>query len=148
MTQSRFTRSLGWHRVECVANAEKHGRRPIALIVDDDADTCAILSGFLQSEFEVLTVHSAHQCLQTLKRNPVDLVLLDLLMPETDGLATLREIRANPTFANTAVVVLTAWDDASALAEAKRLGAKECLIKPVFRRRLLRSVRTHLEIYR
>jgi CheY-like chemotaxis protein len=131
-----------------VANAEKHGRRPIALIVDDDADTCAILSGFLQSEFEVLTVHSAHQCLQTLKRNPVDLVLLDLLMPETDGLATLREIRANPTFANTAVVVLTAWDDASALAEAKRLGAKECLIKPVFRRRLLRSVRTHLEIYR
>jgi CheY-like chemotaxis protein len=131
-----------------VANAEKHSRRPIALIVDDDADTCAILSGFLQSEFEVLTVHSAHQCLQTLKRNPVDLVLLDLLMPETDGLATLREIRANPTFANTAVVVLTAWDDASALAEAKRLGAKECLIKPVFRRRLLRSVRTHLEIYR
>jgi CheY-like chemotaxis protein len=148
MTQSRFTRSLGWHRVGCVANAEKHSRRPIALIVDDDADTCAILSGFLQSEFEVLTVHSAHQCLQTLKRNPVDLVLLDLLMPETDGLATLREIRANPTFANTPVVVLTAWDDASALAEAKRLGAKECLIKPVFRRRLLRSVRTHLEIYR
>jgi CheY-like chemotaxis protein len=131
-----------------VANAEKHDRRPIALIVDDDADTCAILSGFLQSEFEVLTVHSAHQCLQTLKRNPVDLVLLDLLMPETDGLATLREIRANPTFANTPVVVLTAWDDANALAEAKRLGAKECLIKPVFRRRLLRSVRTHLEIYR
>ena len=91
-----------------MANAEKLGRRLIALIVDDDADTCAILSGFLQSEFEVLTVHSAHQCLQTLKRNPVDLVLLDLLMPETDGLATLREIRANPTFANTPVVVLTA----------------------------------------
>jgi CheY-like chemotaxis protein len=131
-----------------VANAEKRTRRPIALIVDDDADTCAILSGFLQSEFQVLTVQSAHQCLQTLKRKPVDLVLLDLLMPELDGLALLREIRADPAVASTPVVVLTAWDDENALAEAKRLGAKECLIKPVFRRRLLRSVRTHLETVR
>jgi CheY-like chemotaxis protein len=113
--------------------------------VDDDEDTCAILSGFLRGEFQVLTVQSAYQCLQTLKRKPVDLVLLDLLMPEIDGLGALREIRADPAVAETPVVVLTAWDDASALAEAKRLGAKECLIKPVFRRRLLRSVRTHLE---
>ena len=128
-----------------MANAEKRPRRPIALIVDDDVDTCAILSGFLRNEFQVLTVQSAHQCLQTLKRKPVDLVLLDLLMPEIDGLGALREIRADPAVAETPVVVLTAWDDASALAEAKRLGAKECLIKPVFRRRLLRSVRTHLE---
>jgi CheY-like chemotaxis protein len=75
-------------------------------------------------------------------------VLLDLLMPETDGLAALREIRADPAVAKIPVVVLTALDDARALAEAKRLGAKECLIKPVFRRRLLRSVRTHLEVYR
>jgi len=128
-----------------VANAEKNGRRPIVLIVDDDADTCAILSGFLQSEFQVLTVQSAHQCIQTLKRNPVDLVLLDLLLPEFDDFAVLREIKSNPAVAETPVIVLTAWDDASALTEAKRLGVKECLIKPVFRRRLLRSVRTHLQ---
>ena len=128
-----------------MANADKRPRRPIALIVDDDEDTCAILSGFLRGEFQVLTVQSAYQCLQTLKRKPVDLVLLDLLMPEIDGLGALREIRADPAVAETPVVILTAWDDASALAEAKRLGAKECLIKPVFRRRLLRSVRTHLE---
>ncbi len=131
-----------------MASAEKHSRRPIALIVDDDADTCAILSGFLQKEFQVLAVQSADQCIEILKRTPVDLVLLDLLMPETDGLAALREIRADPAVAKVPVVVLTAWDDARALAEAKRLGAKECLIKPVFRRRLLRSVRTHLEAYR
>jgi CheY-like chemotaxis protein len=131
-----------------VANAENSHRRPIALIVDDDVDTCTILSGFLQDEFRVLTVQSTHQCLQTLKRKPVDLVVLDLLLPEIDGLAALREIRADPAVARTPVIVLTAWDDASALAEAKRLGVKECLIKPVFRRQLLRSVRTHLETAR
>lgn len=128
--------------------AEKRGRRPIALIVDDDTDTCAILYGFLQSEFQVLTVQSAHECIQTLKQTPADLVLLDLLMPETDGLTVLREMRADPALAKTPVVVLTAWDDPTALAEAKRLGAKECLIKPVYRRRLLRSVRIHLETCR
>ena len=131
-----------------MANAENSHRRPTALIVDDDVDTCTILSGFLQDEFQVLTVQSTHQCLQTLKRKPVDLVGLDLLLPEIDGLAALREIRADPAVARTPVVVLTAWDDASALAEAKRLGVKECLIKPVFRRRLLRSVRAHLETAR
>jgi CheY-like chemotaxis protein len=131
-----------------VANAKNSQRRPTALIVDDDVDTCTILSGFLQDEFQVLTVQSTHQCLQTLKRNPVELVLLELLLPEIDGLAALREIRADPAVARTPVVVLTAWDDATALAEAKRLGVKECLIKPVFRRQLLRSVRTHLETAR
>ena len=128
-----------------MVSSEKHGRRPIALIVDDDADTCRILSGFLQNEFQVVTVQSAHQCIETLKQNPIDLVLLDLLMPDTDGLSVLRQIRADPAVAEIPVVVLTAWDDARALAEAKRLGARECLIKPVFRRRLLRSVRTHVE---
>ena len=131
-----------------MANAENSHRRPTALIVDDDVDTCTILSGFLQDEFRVLTVQSTHQCLQTLKRKPVDLVVLDLLLPEIDGLAALREIRADPAVARTPVIVLTAWDDTSALAEAKRLGVKECLIKPVFRRQLLRSVRTHLETAR
>jgi CheY-like chemotaxis protein len=128
-----------------VVSSEKHGRRPIALIVDDDADTCRILSGFLQNEFHVVTVQLAHQCIETLKQNPIDLVLLDLLMPDTDGLSVLRQIRADPAVAEIPVVVLTAWDDARALAEAKRLGARECLIKPVFRRKLLRSVRTHVE---
>jgi putative two-component system response regulator len=118
--------------------------RPVVIVVDDDDDTCAILSGFLQNEFRVLTARSAEQCLQILKRETADLVLLDLLMSEMDGLATLREIKRNPAIANTSVIVVTAWDDVSALAEAKRLGVKECLIKPVFRRRLLRSVRTHL----
>ncbi len=118
--------------------------RPVVIVVDDDDDTCAILSSFLQKELQVLTARSAEECFQILKRETVDLVLLDLLMPGTDGLAALREIRRNPATAQTPVIVVTAWDDVSALAEAKRQGVKECLIKPVFRRRLLRSVRTHL----
>ena len=118
--------------------------RPVVMIVDDDDDTCAVLSRLLQDELQVLTARSAEECFEVLKRETVDLMLLDLLMPEMDGLAILREIRRNPAIATIPVIVVTAWDDVSALAEAKRLGAKECLIKPVFRRRLLRSVRTHL----
>lgn len=125
--------------------ATKRDHRPVVLVVDDDEDTCAILCSFLQNELEVLTVLSADECIQTLKREPVELVLLDLLLPEIDGLAALREIRRDPAIAKIPVIVLTAWDDAGALAEAKRLGVKECLIKPVFRRRLLRSVRAHLQ---
>jgi CheY-like chemotaxis protein len=116
------------------------------MVVDDDDNTCTILSGFLSAEFEILTALSARECFQLLSRETVDLVLLDLLMPEMNGLTALREIRSNPAIAKTPVIVVTAWDDLDALAEAKRLGAKECIHKPVFRRRLLRSVRTHLQL--
>jgi CheY-like chemotaxis protein len=119
--------------------------RPVVMVVDDDNDTCIILSGFLQAELQVVTVQSAKQCFEVLSQETVDLVLLDLLMPEMDGLAVLRKISSNPALAKTPVIVMTAWDDAAALAEAKRLGARECLLKPIFRRRLLRSVRTHLQ---
>jgi len=119
--------------------------RPVVIVVDDDDDTRAILSSFLQNELEVLTAQSAEECFEILKREAVDLVLLELLMPGMNGLAILREIRRNPAIAQTPVIVVTAWDDVGALAEAKRLGVKECLIKPVFRRRLLRSVRTQLQ---
>jgi len=118
---------------------------PVVMVTDDDADTCIILSRFLQNELQVLTARSGKECLQILKRETVDLVLLDLLMPEMGGLATLREIRGNPAIAKTPVIVVTAWDDPDALAEAKRLGVKEYLIKPMLRRRLLRSVRTQLQ---
>jgi adenylate cyclase len=119
--------------------------RPVVMIVDDDDDTCLILSSFLKGEFEVMTVQSTADCFRILGRQPVDLVLLDLLMPGMNGLEALREMRSNPASAKTPVIVLTAWDDTEALAEAKRLGAKEYILKPIFRRRLLRSVRTHLQ---
>jgi two-component system cell cycle response regulator len=119
--------------------------RPVIMIVDDDADTCTILSGFLKAEFEVLTAQSPAECFRILSRETVDLVLLDLLMPEMNGLAVLGKIGSNPTSAKTPVIVLTAWDDVDALTEAKRLGAKEYILKPIFRRRLLRSVRAHLQ---
>jgi CheY-like chemotaxis protein len=125
-----------------VAGEEK--ARPVVMVVDDDKDTCVILSGFLKDEFEILTAQSVQECFRILRRETVDLVLLDLLMPEMDGLAALREIGSNPTSAKTPIIVVTAWDDVDALAEAKRLGAKECILKPIFRRRLLRSVRTYL----
>ena len=51
--------------------------RPVVIVVDDDDDTCDILSGFLQNEFRVLTARSAEECLQILKRETADLVLLD-----------------------------------------------------------------------
>ena len=119
--------------------------RPVVMVVDDDEDTRIVLSKFLQTEFDVLAVRSAEECLETLKRERVDLVLLDLLMPEMDGLAALREIRRNPAIANTPVIVVTAWENLRALEEAGRLGAKKCLIKPIFRRELLWNVRTHLQ---
>ena len=77
-------------------------------------------------------VHSAHQCLQTLKRNPVDLVLLDLLMPETDGLATLRENQGKSYFRKYPRCGLDGVDDVRprwprrSVWRAKSVSSSEC----------------------
>jgi len=122
-----------------------HKSPPLVVLVDDDIDTRRIFSKFLGDEaIRVLSVGSAHECLQVLKGELVDLVLLDILMPDMDGLSVLREIRANLRTAELPVVIITALDDRVVLVEAKRLGALGCLIKPISRRQLLSSVRAQI----
>ena len=117
----------------------------IVLLIDDDQDTLEIFSQFLKKHvMKVLAATSGQAAFHTLGSERVDLVVLDLLMPEMDGIMVLHQMRKNSKTAETPVIVATVWDDQNAFAEAKRLGVKEYLIKPVLRRQLLRSVRTHL----
>jgi PleD family two-component response regulator len=119
-------------------------RRPIVLVVDDDSDTRKIFERFLIRDFNILSVASALECLETLDRERVDLILLDLLMPEIDGLTLLQRIRDTSATARIPVIVVTVWDHGASMRKAKTLGVKEYLIKPVVRRQLLRSVKSHI----
>lgn len=80
------------------------------LCVDDDADILAVVSLSLRT-LGGLTVHvagSGAEALQMLRREQVDLVLLDVMMPGMDGMQTLAAIRENPATATTPVVLMTA----------------------------------------
>ena len=122
-------------------------RAPQIMVVDDDQDTVAILARHLQREgFVPIEANSGAQCLKLVQENEVDVILLDLMMPDMDGFQVVRELRANPMTAEIPVIMITARDDLDARAEGMRLGVSDFLAKPVFRRQLASRVRAQLEV--
>jgi DNA-binding response OmpR family regulator len=122
-------------------------RAPQIMVVDDDQDTVAILVRHLQREgFVPIEANSGAQCLKLVQENEVDVILLDLMMPDMDGFQVVRELRNNPLTAEIPVIMITARDDLDARAEGMRLGVSDFLAKPVFRRQLASRVRAQLEV--
>ncbi len=126
---------------------DEANRAPQIMVVDDDQDTVAILVRHLQREgFVPIEANSGAQCLKLVQENEVDVILLDLMMPDMDGFQVVRELRNSPLTAEIPIIMITARDDLDARAEGMRLGVSDFLAKPVFRRQLASRVRAQLEV--
>lgn len=81
------------------------------LVVDDDAQTCALLVGILEPRgYQVETVASGAAALEAVKRRLPDVILTDLLMPEVSGFELVELLASNPATHDVPVIVLTAMD--------------------------------------
>jgi two-component system alkaline phosphatase synthesis response regulator PhoP len=117
------------------------------MVVDDDQDTVAILAHHLRREgFVPIQANSGAQCLKLVHENEVDVILLDLMMPEMDGFEVVKALRNNPETAEIPIIMITARDDLDARAEGMRLGVSDFMAKPVFRRQLASRVRAQLQV--
>ncbi len=102
------------------------------LVVDDDRDSLEILRTIL-SYFGALTseARSAARAVATLRRVLPDVLVIDLLMPERDGLSLVRELRTTPSTARIPAVALTGHPDVHSRAIALNAGFDAYLTKPV-----------------
>jgi len=115
------------------------------LVVDDDAGNRDVLSRRLQREgYAVVPAAGGSEALALMAREPVDVVLLDVLMPDLDGLAVLERIKADPATHDVPVIMISALDELSAIARCIEAGAVDYLPKPfepvVLRARLAASL--------
>jgi len=112
---------------------------PRILVVDDDVDTCHNLSDILTDlGYHVAIAHDGPSALELVRRNRYDVALLDLKMPEMDGLTLYREIKK--IRAGTVAIIVTAFAGGATAEEAIAAGAWQVLPKPVDFPRLLRFV--------
>lgn len=100
------------------------------LAVDDSAINLASIEQELKEEYDVTMVNSGSRALKYLKNETPDLILLDVQMPEKDGLETLKEIRALKGGVTIPVVMLTAKKDKTTILESKKLGIYDYIVKP------------------
>ncbi len=116
------------------------------MVVDDDLDTVTVLTRYLQREgFATIEALSGAQCLKLVGENHVDVILLDLMMPEMDGFQVVRALKNNPATAEIPIIMITARDDIESRSEGMRVGVSDFLAKPVFRKQLANRIKAQLD---
>lgn len=112
------------------------------LIADDDADVRDLCRMVLAGEgFQVVEAEDATTCIAPARSEPPDLILLDWMMPEVDGIDALRALKSGPGTRNIPIVMLTALDDISQVTMATMNGADGYVTKPFEVQDLLMLVR-------
>ena len=102
------------------------------LVVDDSESNIKLLQGKLINEYyTVLTANNGIQALKSLEENKVDIVLLDVMMPEMDGFETCKKIKSNPETTHIPVVMVTALSGIEDRIKGLESGADELLTKPI-----------------
>jgi len=115
------------------------------LIVDDDVNLCTVLSEELKAVgYETSYLTDGEEVPKVLQRQKVDLLLLDLKMPGTDGFELLQKINIHRNF-HPKIIVLTAYADVKSAIESARLGATDFISKPYDFDELLITIRKVLQ---
>ena len=101
------------------------------LVVDDEVEIGRVLKKVLTLEgYRILVTTSGQSALSLLRKEQVNLILLDLKMPRMGGLEVLKKVRAQKRKGGIPVVMLTAYGSVSSAREAMTLGAVDYLTKP------------------
>ena len=117
------------------------------LIVDDDAHTRSVLEATLRGAgFTTRAAADARSARAALELGRPDLVLLDVSLPDLDGIALLAEMRSDPRTKDVTAVMLTAREDDQEVARAFEVGADDVLRKPVRPTELLARIQSHLRL--
>ena len=106
---------------------------PTILVVDDESSARNAIVRLLKHEgYEVTGAENGRAALDALGVGIPDLILLDLMMPELDGLEMLESLQKDARWKTLPVVVLTAMSDIHTIRRAEQLGAREYLVKATF----------------
>ncbi len=116
---------------------------PRILIVDDEDMNLVTLRAFLAADgYELHFAKRGREGCEKARDLQPDMILLDVMMPEMDGFAVCREIRADPVIGRIPILLITALDDDSSRLKGIEAGADDFIVKPCRRNELRARVRT------
>jgi len=122
-------------------------QRSKILVVDDDPDIIEAITTVLESvgEYDLQTASDGVECIEAIKEETPDLLILDLLMPRMDGFMVVRDLRDHPRYRDLPIMILTSVrEDASyrryELEMGVRMDVQDYIEKPVPPKELLRRV--------
>jgi two-component system phosphate regulon response regulator PhoB len=115
------------------------------LIVDDDPDILGLVSyNLTRAGFEAVTASTGRQALESVQNRPPDLIILDLMLPDVDGMEVCRTIRSRQSSRRIPILMLTARSEEIDRVIGFELGADDYVMKPFSPRELVLRVRSIL----
>jgi putative two-component system response regulator len=128
-------------------SVEEEGDRATILVVDDIPANIEVLSGVLRGEYRVRAATNGVRALAiAVSDTPPDLILLDIMMPDTDGLDVCRKLKADLRTRHIPVIFVTAMSEIDDEAQGFAAGCVDYITKPVSPPIVLARVRTHLAL--
>ena len=121
-------------------------RPPLILVVDDEELNVRLIVLALKDQYTILTATNGLDALRIMKEQLPDLVLLDFMLPDIDGLEVSRQARADPTLVDIPIVFVTVVADSARQTAALQMSAVDYVIKPFNLTHLRLRVRNQLEI--
>jgi signal transduction histidine kinase/DNA-binding response OmpR family regulator len=117
------------------------------LVVDDDEGCREIAARLLErAGYRTRRAESGNECMRIALAEPIDVILLDVMMPGMDGYQVAGKIKSDPATNSIAIIMLTALDDSNARMLGLNAGAEDFLTKPVDRAELVVRVRSQLRL--
>src|ERR687885_1830727 len=121
--------------------------RPTILIVDDRRDNINLLAQFLRADdYAMSFATNGLEALESVRRNPPSLILLDVMMPDLNGYEVTHRIKSDPTLPFIPIILVTAKHELSDKVYGLDAGADDYLSKPIQSRELLAKVRAFLRL--
>lgn len=123
-------------------NNPSAGHEPLLLLVEDEQDTADLVTLIMKERgYQVLHAADGSVALEKVAlMPPPSLIMLDIQLPDVDGITILETIRATPDWENVPVIMLTAVADQDKISKVRTLAVQDYVLKPFRRETLLRSV--------
>jgi len=119
--------------------------RDIVLVVDDSPETLRMLTDALEDAgMTVLVAREGEHALSIVERVTPDVILMDAIMPGTDGFTTCRRLKRNKALAHVPVIFMTGLSDTAHIIEGLEAGGVDYITKPIVPGELLARIRVHL----
>ena len=120
---------------------------PRILLVDDEPTNLKVLKQVLQAaKYRLSFARSGQDALKLVEKEHVDLILLDIMMPEMTGLEVCKRLKQNPATADIPVIFVTALKDSIDEEKGFEIGAVDYIVKPIVPSIVLARVKTHLSL--
>jgi DNA-binding response OmpR family regulator len=123
----------------------RKGDRDIVLVVDDSPETLRLLTDALEEAgMTVLVARAGEHALSIVEKVVPDVVLMDALMPGTDGFATCRKLKQNRALAHVPIIFMTGLSDTEDIIKGLEAGGVDYITKPIVPGEMLARIRVHL----